>query len=31
MEVALDEAIKKFKGRCSFKQYIKNKPTKWGL
>jgi hypothetical protein len=29
--VALDEAIKKFKGRCIFKQYIKNKPVKWGI
>jgi hypothetical protein len=30
-EVAVDEAMKKFKGRCSFKQYIKNKPVRWGL
>ena len=30
-EVGLDEAIKKFKGRCSFKQYIKNKPVRWGI
>jgi hypothetical protein len=30
-EVALDEAIKKFKGRCISKQYIKNKPVKWGI
>lgn len=30
-EVALDEAVKKFKGRCSFKQYIKNKPIRWGI
>lgn len=29
--VAVDEAMKKFKGRCSFKQYIKNKPVRWGL
>jgi Transposase IS4 len=29
--IALDEAMKKFKGRCVFKQYIKNKPVKWGL
>jgi hypothetical protein len=29
--VSLDEAIKKFKGRCHFKQYIKNKPVRWGL
>ena len=31
MQVGLDEAIKKFKGRCSFKQYIKNKPVRWGV
>lgn len=30
-EIGLDEAIKRFKGRCSFKQYIKNKPIRWGL
>jgi hypothetical protein len=30
-EVAIDEAIKKFKGKCSFKQYIKNKPVRWGI
>jgi hypothetical protein len=30
-EIALDEAIKRFKGRCSFKQYIKNKPIRWGI
>ena len=30
-EIALDEAIKKFKGKCSFKQYIKNKPVRWGI
>lgn len=29
--VALDEAIKKFKGRCVFKQYIKGKPVRWGI
>jgi hypothetical protein len=29
--IALDEAIKKFKGRCVFKQYIKNKPGRWGI
>jgi hypothetical protein len=29
--IALDEAIKKFKGRCIFKQYIKNKPVQWGI
>jgi hypothetical protein len=31
VEIALDEAIKKFKGRCVFKQYIKNKPVRWGF
>jgi hypothetical protein len=30
-QIGLDEAIKKFKGRCSFKQYIKNKPVRWGI
>jgi hypothetical protein len=30
-EVAVDEGMKKFKGRCSFKQYIRNKPIRWGL
>ena len=30
MEIGLDEAIKKLKGRYSFKQYIKNKPVRWG-
>jgi Transposase IS4 len=30
-QVGVDEAIKKFKGRCSFKQYIKSKPVRWGL
>lgn len=29
--IALDEAIKAFKGRCLFKQYIKSKPVKWGI
>ena len=29
--VALDEAVKKFKGRCIFKQYIKGKPVRWGI
>jgi hypothetical protein len=29
--IALDEAIKAFKGRCLFKQYIKSKPVKWGV
>ena len=31
MCIALDEAVKKFKGRCIFKQYIKNKPVRWGI
>jgi hypothetical protein len=30
-QVGVDEAIKRFKGRCSFKQYIKSKPCRWGL
>jgi hypothetical protein len=30
-QIGIDEAIKKFKGRCSFKQYIKSKPVRWGL
>jgi hypothetical protein len=30
-QIGVDEAIKKFKGRCSFKQYIKSKPVRWGL
>jgi hypothetical protein len=29
--ITLDEAVKKFKGRCVFKQYIKNKPVRWGI
>lgn len=29
--IAVDECIKKFKGRCVFKQYIKNKPVRWGI
>jgi len=28
-EVSIDEAIIPLKGRLFFKQYIKNKPTKW--
>ena len=28
-ELTIDEAMIKFKGRLGFKQYIKNKPTKW--
>lgn len=30
-EVAVDEAVKKFKGRCTFKQYIKGKPVRFGI
>ena len=30
-ELTIDEAMTKFKGRLGFKQYIKNKPTKWGI
>ena len=30
-KIALDEAMKKFKGHCIFKQYIKNKPVRWGI
>ena len=30
-EVTIDEAMIPFKGRLSFKQYIKAKPTKWGI
>ena len=29
--VTIDEAMIPFKGRLSFKQYMKNKPTKWGI
>lgn len=29
--VTIDEAMIPFKGRLSFKQYIKNKPVKWGI
>ena len=29
--VTIDEAMIPFKGRLSFKQYIKNKPIKWGI
>ena len=29
--VNIDKAMIPFKGRFSFKQYIKNKPTKWGI
>lgn len=30
-EIALDETMLKFKGRLNIKQYINNKPIKWGL
>ncbi len=30
-EICIDESIIKFDGRISFKQYIKNKPIKFGL
>ena len=29
--VAVDEAMIPFKGHLGFKQYMKNKPTKWGI
>ena len=29
--VTIDEAMIPFKGRLGFKQYIKDKPTKWGI
>ena len=29
-QVSVDEAMIPFKGRLSFKQYMKDKPTKWG-
>ncbi|XP_064629271.1 piggyBac transposable element-derived protein 4-like [Lineus longissimus] len=30
-QISADEIMKKFKGRLSFKQYIPNKPNKWGI
>jgi Transposase IS4 len=30
-KVSVDEAVKKFKGRCIFKQYIKGKPVRFGI
>ena len=30
-ECSIDEAMIPFKGRLAFKQYIKDKPTKWGI
>lgn len=29
--LSIDEGMVPFKGRLSFKQYMKDKPTKWGL
>jgi len=29
--ITIDEAMIPFKGRLSFKQYMKDKPTKWGI
>ena len=30
-EVTIDEAMIPFTGRLSYKQYMKDKPTKWGI
>ena len=30
-EITIDEAMIPFKGRLGFKQYMKDKPTKWGI
>ena len=30
-QIAIDETMIKFKGRLKIKQYIQNKPTKWGI
>lgn len=30
-EVSIDETMVPHKGRLSFKQYIKNKPVRWGI
>ncbi|XP_014663936.1 PREDICTED: piggyBac transposable element-derived protein 4-like [Priapulus caudatus] len=30
-EISVDEIMKGFKGRLSFKEYIPNKPKKWGI
>ncbi|XP_054740501.1 piggyBac transposable element-derived protein 4-like [Anastrepha obliqua] len=30
-EMTLDEQLLSFRGRCSFRQYIPNKPAKYGL
>ncbi len=31
LTVTIDEAMIPFKGRLRFKQYMKDKPTKWGI
>ena len=31
MNLAIDETMRKFKGRLSFRQYMPNKPNKWGI
>lgn len=30
-EISIDEAMRKFKGRIYFRQYIPNKPCRWGI
>ena len=30
-QCSVDEAMIPFKGRLAFKQYMKDKPTKWGI
>ena len=30
-EVAVDESVTTFKGRVSFRQYLKGKPNSWGI
>ena len=29
--LSIDESMIKFKGRLSFRQYLPNKPIKWGI
>ena len=31
MNIAVDEAMIKYKGRCPFIQYVPSKPSKWGI
>ena len=31
MQISIDEAMIPFKSRLGFKQYMKDKPTKWGI